>query len=99
MLNNWISNLAFEICHLAFICMPVTKTAKRALRASERKAEVNKRTLSTLDMAMRKAKRDKKPKDIDTVFSLLDRSAKHNIIHKKKADRLKSRLVKKIAAA
>jgi small subunit ribosomal protein S20 len=85
---------------LDYTCkMPVTKTAKRALRGSARKESMNKKLMSALDMAMRKVKRDKKDKDKDAVFSLLDRAAKKNFIHKKKADRLKSRISKKLAVA
>lgn len=81
------------------MCMPVTKTAKRALRGSAKKRVVNTRIGSALDMAIRKVKRDKKQKDVSNVFSLLDRAAKSHVIHKKKADRIKSRITRKIAAS
>jgi ribosomal protein S20 len=79
--------------------MPVTKTAKRALRGSLRKAEVNKRLVNDLDAAIRTAKRDKSDKTLQAVFSLADRAAKAHIIHTKKADRIKSRITKKVASA
>lgn len=80
------------------MCMPVTKTAKRALRSSQEKEIVNKRILANLDVAIRKAKRDKKQKNVDTVFSLADRAAKRHVIHTKKADRIKARITKRVAS-
>lgn len=74
--------------------MPVTKTAKRALRGSLRKQKVNKALMSRLEIAMRMAKKDRKEKDIKTAISLTDRVAKKKIIHKNKAARMKSSLSK-----
>ncbi len=79
--------------------MPVTKTAKRALRSSEQKELVNKQILAKLDVAIRKARRDKKQKNVDMVFSLADRAAKKNVIHTKKADRIKARITNRVLAA
>lgn len=79
--------------------MPVTKTAKRALRASDRKAIVNSLIISKLEIAIRQAKsiaakgatgREK----ISKAISLTDRAAKKKIIHKNKAARIKSSLSK-----
>ena len=82
--------------------MPVTKTAKRALRSSAKKATFNKIITSKLDSAIRIAKKSGKEEDVRKVFSLADRSAKKKLIHKNKAARIKSRLtaflVKKFAA-
>lgn len=72
--------------------MPVTKTAKRALRGSKRKEIVNKITLSKLEIAMKKAKKTKSKKDIELASGLADRAAKVNTIHKNKASRFKSQL-------
>lgn len=74
--------------------MPVTKTAKRALRSSKRKEEVNKLIRTNLDIAVRQAKRDKTKKKIITAISLTDRAAKKKIIHRNKAARIKSTLSK-----
>ena len=74
--------------------MPVTKTAKRALRGSQRKAEVNKKLTSSLDIAIRQAKRDKSKKKVQEAVTLADRAAKKKIIHKNKAARIKSMLAK-----
>lgn len=74
--------------------MPVTKTAKRALRVSKRKADVNNKIRSGLEIALRLAEKSKKKADIEKASSLADRAAKKNIIHKNKAARLKSSLSK-----
>jgi small subunit ribosomal protein S20 len=74
--------------------MPVTKTAKRALRSSKRKAQVNSLMRKRLEIAVRLAKKGKKEKDILSAISTTDRLAKNHIIHKNKAARLKSTLTK-----
>ena len=74
--------------------MPVTKTAKRALRASHRKAIVNKKIISKLEIAVRYAKKTKKSEAIRKAFSLADRATKKDVIHKRKASRIKSSLSK-----
>ena len=75
--------------------MPVTKTAKRALRSSSKKQVVNKAILAKLDMAIRKAKATKSEKNNKEVMSLADIAAKKKVIHKNKAARIKSRFAKK----
>ena len=74
--------------------MPVTKTAKRALRGSKKKEKRNSLIRANLDAAIRLAKKGKVSKDILTAISLADRAAKRKIIHKNKASRIKSRLSK-----
>ncbi len=74
--------------------MPVTKTAKRALRGSKRKEIVNKITLSKLEVAIKLAKKNKSQKAIESAVSLADRASKENTIHKNKASRIKSQLSK-----
>jgi len=77
--------------------MPVSKTAKRALRASKKKTIVNKIIFSNLEKVMRQAKKDKVPQTIRKAISLADRAAKKKIIHKNKAARIKSSLSKLLA--
>lgn len=74
--------------------MPVTKTAKRALRGSKRKEIVNKITVSRLEIAVKQAKKSKSKKDISVASSLADRASKENTIHKNKSARIKSQLSK-----
>jgi ribosomal protein S20 len=74
--------------------MPVTITAKRALRSSKRKTEVNETILRNLEVAIRKAKKTKSQVSIKKAASLADRAAKKRYIHKNKASRIKSSLAK-----
>lgn len=75
--------------------MPVTKTAKRALRSSFKKAQINRQIIKNLEVALRLAKKSKTVKAISRAVSLADRAAKKKAIHKNKAARIKSRLSKK----
>ena len=79
--------------------MPVTKTAKRALRSSKKKREVNKKIISNLEIAIRNAKKGRKEKDILAAISQADRAAKKRVIHKNKASRIKSTLSKLLLVA
>jgi small subunit ribosomal protein S20 len=74
--------------------MPVTKTAKRAIRGSKRKGSVNKLILNKLDAAIRTAKKNKVAGKILLAVSLADKAAKKKVIHKNKAARIKSQLSK-----
>lgn len=74
--------------------MPVTKTAKRARRGSQRKELVNKAIKTKLDIAIRAAKKAKDVKSVNTAISLVDRTAKKKLIHKNKAAHIKSSLSK-----
>lgn len=72
--------------------MPITKTAKRALRSSKRKEKVNKAFTARLEIAIREAKNKKSKEAVKKAISLTDRAVKKNLIHKNKAARIKSRL-------
>lgn len=74
--------------------MPVTKTAKRALRGSLKKAEVNKSVISKIEIAIRLAKKSPTKENVRKASSLADRAAKNFAIHKNKAARIKSNLAK-----
>lgn len=84
--------------------MPVTKSAKRALRVAHRRHAEN---LQTKDLYKKAVKSVKKAVDTGAATagelfskaqSALDTAAKSKTIHKNKAARLKSRLAKKAAA-
>lgn len=77
--------------------MPVTKTAKRALRSSKKKEKFNKALISKLEAAIREAENKPSKKTVKAAVSLVDKASKKKIIHKNKAARLKSRLDKLIS--
>jgi small subunit ribosomal protein S20 len=88
--------------------MPITKGAKKALRASERKAVFNlrrKRNLKTevknIKDLIKEGKSDEAMKALPKAYKALDKAAKMNSITKNHASRRKSRLaqaIKKISA-
>ena len=56
--------------------MPVTKTAKRALRSSEKKRKVNFDIAKRLEKAIKEAKKNKNAAKIRKAISLADKAAK-----------------------
>jgi small subunit ribosomal protein S20 len=74
--------------------MPVTKSAKKALRRDRRRAKINHLIVLQLKKAVIKARRTKTPAVLASAYRLLDRAAKKGIIHKNKAARIKSSLAK-----
>ncbi len=83
--------------------MPLTKSAKKALKTDQRRKIENDATRARVKSALKGAKiaikEEQKDKEIQEsiskAFMELDTAAKKNVIHKNKAARLKSRLVKK----
>jgi small subunit ribosomal protein S20 len=85
--------------------MPNTKSAKKALRVSLRKRDINLEKTRKIRIAKRAfnksiaaEKLDKKEiiENLSSYFSSLDKAAKSNFIHKNKASRLKARATKKV---
>lgn len=86
--------------------MPITKSAKKALRQNVTRRERNvarKETYKKEVKDFRKLLDGKKVKEaaakLTTVFKALDKAAKTNVIKKNKASRIKSRLAQAIARA
>ncbi len=84
--------------------MPITKSAKKALRQSEKRRKVNKQKKKELKGVVKEYKKLVGAKDIKKaqeklpmVYKKLDKAAKTNLIKKNKASRLKSRLSKKLS--
>lgn len=80
--------------------MPITKSAKKALRQSWRKREFNLKRLNEMKAAVKSAKKSKEekneelPKLISSAYKAIDKAAKKGVIKKGAADRKKSRLAK-----
>lgn len=72
--------------------MPVTRTATRALRKSQRKQIVNLRRKKNMRNSIKLLSKDPSSKSLSETFSQIDKAVKHNLIHKNKASRLKSSL-------
>ncbi len=74
--------------------MPVIESAKKALRRDKRRALVNKRIKEKVKAILKKTRKNPQKKNLKEAFTFLDRAAKKKVIHKNKANRLKSRLAK-----
>lgn len=81
--------------------MPITKSAKKALRQNKRRQKRNtayKNKMKTLIKKVRVLASDKKTdeakKMLPQVYKILDKSAKENVIKRNTASRQKSRLTK-----
>lgn len=70
--------------------MPISQSAKKALRSSEAKASRNRYRKALLKEALKAANASS--------FSVVDKATKWGIIHKNKAARLKSQLAKTIGS-
>ena len=80
--------------------MAITSSAKKALRAGERKRVFNLRTKAAIDTPLKKFRKlveEKKAKEaqeiIPTLYKALDKAAKKNLIKKNTAARYKSRIM------
>jgi small subunit ribosomal protein S20 len=86
--------------------MPITSSAKKALRASVHKAAFNLKRKDAISDAVKKIKKLIAAKNIKeaeamlpVAFKAIDKACKTNLIHKNTAARKKSRLAKMIAKA
>lgn len=83
--------------------MPIIKSAKKALRQSKRRNEGNvvyknkvHKTKKIIQKSIVAKEADKAKTDLKAFYKIVDKAAKRNVIHKNKANRLKSRLAKKV---
>jgi len=72
--------------------MPILKNAKKALRASKRKALGNLQTKQQMRSSVKSAKSSPSQETVSVAYSRIDRAVKRGIIHKNKAARLKSQV-------
>jgi len=84
--------------------MPITKTAKRALKKSLKRREKNllkkvvlKKTEKKFLKLLASSNTEEAKKILNVLYKLLDKAAKTNLIKRNKAARDKSRLVKKLS--
>lgn len=72
--------------------MPVTQSAKRALRKDNRRNLVNRRTKAKLKRALDTYKDNPNQDNLNQAYQAVDRAAKKNLLHPNKAARIKSQL-------
>ncbi len=75
--------------------MPLIKSAIKKVRKDKVRTARNKKRELALKTLIKKARLDGSKKNLQAVYSGLDKAVKVNLIHKNKAARLKSRLSKK----
>lgn len=77
--------------------MPNIQSAKKKLRKDIKRAKNNANYLTAIQKAVKslfKTKSGKQQEKINKTISLIDKGAKKKVIHKNKAARLKSRVMK-----
>ena len=74
--------------------MPVTKQTIKKVRQDRRKTIINLKVKRAYRQAVLIFRKKPTKTSLKTVFKLVDKAAKTNVIHKNKAARLKSRLSK-----
>ncbi len=77
--------------------MPITKSAKKALRQNVTKKAANDVRKKAMKDAVKTAKKELSPASLSLAYQKIDKAAKENTIHKNRAARLKSRLAHRIA--
>ena len=79
--------------------MPIIKSAIKKVRKDKKRTEVNSlyvKAYQTTLKKIRKGSPDEK-KLVSLFYSQIDKAVKHNVIHKNKATRLKSKVGKNIS--
>ena len=74
--------------------MPITTSAKKALRVSIRKENFNRKVREKVKKAVKEFEKRLTPESLKVVYCEIDKSAKKHIIHKNKASRIKSKLAR-----
>ena len=74
--------------------MPVIQSAKKKLRQDKNRTTVNRIYRNKLRLTLRVAKEKKTKVAVRQAYQAVDRAVKLGIIHRNKAGRLKSRLMK-----
>lgn len=79
--------------------MPITKSAKKALRSSRRKQGYNKKAKRKAEYAIKAFKQKPNRQNLSAAYSAIDKAAKRNIYHSNKVARLKSKLAKMLPSS
>src|SRR5258705_7969317 len=74
--------------------MPVLKHAKKKLRQDKDRTERNKKVKELYKKLIKEARAKKTEKTVSEAFSAIDKAAKHFILHKNTAGRMKAGLSK-----
>jgi len=72
--------------------MPIIKSAKKALRQTQKRTLANRNQKMLLRTKLGAFKKKKDQKSLPSLYSLVDKLAKKGVIHRNQASHLKSRL-------
>lgn len=78
--------------------MPIIASAKKKLRQDKKRNRKNRHTKDTLKIAISEALNKPQIKTIQKAYSAIDTASKKHLIHKNKANRLKSQVAKVLSA-
>lgn len=79
------------------LVMAITKSAKKAHRASLKKRVFNVRRKRALASSVKDARKEMTPASLSEAYAAIDKAAKRGVIKKNTASRKKSRLAKAFA--
>lgn len=79
--------------------MPITSSAKKALRVSKNHFEVNQRVRSRMKTSIKRFQENPSVELLSEAFSRIDRAAKNKLIHANTAARRKALLSKQLDSA
>jgi len=79
--------------------MPIIASAKKKNRRDQRKRSINLKKRSALKKVVKTARTVSSPTNLQAAQKTLDKAVKQGLVHKNKANRLKSRLAKKLKSA
>ena len=74
--------------------MPILANAKKALRVSKKKTDINSRVKSILKTMVDKMKKSPSAENLKSAYSAVDTAVRKHLMHKNKAARVKSQLSK-----
>jgi ribosomal protein S20 len=77
--------------------MPITKSAKKALRQNKRRRKQNLKRKDAFRKTRKEFMAEMTPQKLAAMYKVIDKAAKTHVFAKKKAARLKSRLAKKFS--
>ncbi|MCL4366921.1 30S ribosomal protein S20 [Patescibacteria group bacterium] len=78
--------------------MPIIKSAIKKVRKDKTRTIRNFKRETVLKSLIKKSRRESSSKNLQAVYSALDKAAKVSLIHHNKASRIKSRLSKLVVA-
>jgi small subunit ribosomal protein S20 len=79
--------------------MPLTKSAKKALRVADRRHEANTKVRSQMKTAITSFMAKPGMENLSTAFSCVDKAVKNHLLHRNTAARRKARLARLLPKA